>query len=131
MNGFDLEKDLVPIIKGKIQIPNYEEIPLEKGVANISAGGGLATVEGINNAKPPGSKSNWGHWARYFLMRTQGGGYDGTGYVMFWDKSKGRIGHFAICVHKKIDSPGANHQRGWHPGRCEKCGLDMTVDSSD
>lgn len=128
---FTFEDAFAPILSGKIELPNYHEMDLATGVAHIAAGGGLHTVPGIKNAKPPKSNSNWGHWARYFLSTTQGGQFDGTGYVMFWDASKGRIGSFALCKHEKVDAPGANHQRGWHPSRCKKCGLDMTYDSGD
>lgn len=131
MEGFDLDKDLMPILKGKIELPNYEEVDLEDGVSWIAAGGGLVSVGNVMTAKVPKSASNWGHWARYFMQKNQCGGYDGTGVVMFWDNGKGRIGIFAICKHEKTDGAGANHQKGWHPGYCKKCGLDMTVDSGD
>ena len=78
-SGFDYEADLLPIIKGKVPLPNFEEMPLEIGIAHIAAGGGLVTVDGVNNAKFAGSNSNWGHWARYWLKTTQGGAL--TGYA--------------------------------------------------
>ena len=127
--GYTLESDFEPIIKGKVQLPNFEELELEKGVSIIAAGAGLHTVPGVNNAKIPGMNSNWGTWARYFLGVTQRGQFDGTGYVMFYDQGKGRIGKFAICAHKFVLGSGANPQRGWNPGRCGTCGLDMSVDS--
>lgn len=70
-------------------------------------------------------------WARYFLNRTQGGQLDGTGYVMIYGNGGGKIGHFAICKHEKIAEVGADPRRGWHPGRCRLCNLNMTVDSGD
>ncbi len=129
--GYTLESDFEPIIKGKVQIPNFEELDLERGVSNIASGGSLHTVPGIMNAKVPGMNSNWGTWARYFLNVTQGGQFDGTGYVMFYDQGKGRIGKFAICAHKFVAGAGGNPRRGWNPGHCETCGLDMSVDSGD
>lgn len=122
---------LEEIMKGKRELPNFERMDLSKGVATIAAGGGLITKPGVLNAKVPGSKSSWGHWARYFLSSTQGGQLDGIGYVMWWDNSEGYVGRFAICKHKKVLGAGANPSRGWHPGKCSECGLDMTVDSSD
>ena len=119
------------IAEGKCVVPNFEEMPLEIGVAAVAAGGGLLCISGVKNAKIPGSDSSWGHWARYFLSHTQDGQFDGTGYLMWWDRSKGHVGRFAICKHNKLEGAGANHQRGWHPGRCEHCGLDMSVDSGD
>lgn len=129
--GYSLQDDLMPIIKGKVPLPNFKEMELEKGIGVIASAGGLQTVSGINNAKVPGMTSNWGTWARYWLDTTQGGGYSGAGYVIFWDNSKGRVGTFTICDHKFIEGSGADNTRGWHPGHCGKCGLDMTVDSSD
>lgn len=130
-NGFDLDTDLMPIIKGKAPLPNFEELPLETGIAHIAAGGGLVTVDGVNNAKFAGSNSNYGHWARYWLKTTQGGALTGEGYVIFWDQSKGRVARFAICKHEKQIGAGARPERGWHPGHCKHCGLDMSVDSGD
>ena len=136
---YDLEADFKPILDGKKLIPNFEELPLAQGIANIAAGGGMYALPGINNAKIPGNDSSWGHWARYFLNTGQGGGYDGTGYVIWYDRGGketnyqaiGRVARFAICKHEKVEGPGANHSRGWHPGYCGKCGLDMSVDSGD
>src|SRR3990167_1224761 len=122
------QAEIDAFMKGKAQLPNFEELPLDRGVAVIAAGGGLKTVPGVQNAMMAGSNSNWGHWARYFLGTTQGGALDGTGYVMFWDESKGRIGRFAICKHEMVVGAGARPSRGWHPGHCAKCGLDMSVD---
>lgn len=119
------------IMAGKVTAPNLEVLDLSKGVAAIAAGGGLKTIPDIRNLKFAGSKSSWGHWARYFLVATQGGQLDGSGYVMWWDNSNGFVGRFAICNHKKVVGAGANPTRGWHPGKCSECGLDMTVDSSD
>lgn len=38
----------------------------------------------------------------------------------------------SICKHEIVDSSTPNgRQRGWHPARCSKCGIDLSVDSSD
>jgi hypothetical protein len=38
----------------------------------------------------------------------------------------------SICKHEVIDnSTPSGRMRGWHPAKCSKCGLDMSVDSSD
>lgn len=37
----------------------------------------------------------------------------------------------AVCKHEKVPGSGANPQRGWHPGSCRLCGMDLTVDSGD
>lgn len=130
-NGFDLDTDLMPIIEGKVMLPNFEEMALEDGVAVIACAGGIKTIDGVRNAKVPESKSSWGHWARYWLNLTQGGAYDGTGYVMFYDAGKGRVAKFAACKHDYVNTGSRDREhRGYHSGHCSKCGLDMSVDSS-
>ncbi len=133
-SGFT-DEDLHPLVTGKEVLPNFEELSLERGIANIAAGAGLIAYAGVKNAKIPRSKSSWGHWARYFFGSTQGGVLDGTGYVIWWESDhgvgKGHVGRFAICKHEKVATAGAKPMRGWHPGFCTKCGLDMTVDSGD
>ena len=38
----------------------------------------------------------------------------------------------SICKHEIIDSSTAEgRMRGWHPARCAKCGINLSVDSSD
>jgi hypothetical protein len=38
----------------------------------------------------------------------------------------------SICKHEVIDSSTAEgRMRGWHPRRCSKCGINLSVDSSD
>ena len=75
------------------------------------------------------------HSARYFLQHTQGGSLTGEAYVLFtqWHQGKSqlRFVRVAVCDHKMVPSRGADPMRGWHPSKCDKCGLDMSVDSSD
>lgn len=129
-NGFSLEQDLEPIMAGKVELPNFEELDLAKGVSTLACGSGLDVTE-VKWAKIAGDARQSAQWARYFLNTTQGGAYDGTGYVMLYGSGKGRIGTFAICKHEKLAAADARPSVGWHPGRCTKCGLDMTVDSGD
>lgn len=38
----------------------------------------------------------------------------------------------SICKHEVVDSSTpAGRMRGWHPAHCSKCGLNLSVDSSD
>lgn len=37
----------------------------------------------------------------------------------------------SVCDHEKIVHGDARPSHGWHPGHCGKCGMNMTVDSSD
>ena len=129
--GFDLEQDFGPIFRGEAFLPNFKELPLDDGIGVIASGSGLVTRPGSGpaNVKIPGSAIK--AWARYFLSTTQSGVFDGTGYVIWYSHGKGRVGTFAICKHVKVPGPGANPSRGWSPGHCSKCGVDMTVDSGD
>jgi hypothetical protein len=125
-NGYSLEDDLMPIIDGKIALPNFKPLELEHAVGNITACYGPG-VRG--NALLPDSQHRC--WAQFFLNRGQGGGLHGSGIVLYWSSSKGKAASFAICDHEPAEGGGANHSRGWHPASCSKCGLDMSVDSGD
>lgn len=128
--GFD--DRLKAIMDGKVDVPNFEELDPVKGIASWASAGGSFAHPDVKQAKLPSDGRMRGNWARYLLNRTQGGQYDGTGYVvMYYNKGHGRIGWFAICKHTKVSDPDANHPRGWHPGHCSKCGIDLTVDSGD
>lgn len=65
------------------------------------------------------------HWTQFFLQVREG-----TGMAVAYGRGAFR---FALCQHEKVLGPSdrPNHIRGWHPGHCKHCGLDMTVDSSD
>lgn len=132
-NGY-IDEDFAAIVAGEAPLPNFE--PLEAGdlLNAIACGAGLE-VSKVGWARVPDQPA-WKTWARYFFTRTQGGVRDGGGYVVVYstrlsDGGAGYGGRFAICKLRKVDAPGANHSRGWHPGSCELCGLDMTVDSGD
>lgn len=131
MKHTEFSDQLDQIMQGKISPPNFEELELSKGVANIAASRGLVSTPGINNVKLPNGKSSWGHWARYFLAKTQGGALDGSGYVIWYDHGEGKVGKFKLCKHENVEGFGANHNRGWHPSSCSKCGLNTSVDSGD
>lgn len=127
---YTLEADLAPIMEGRLQLPNFEELSnLAKAVASIASGGGLQVILGVQRARLPGQQ--FSQWARYFLDTSQGGGFTGEGYVMLYGGGEGRIARFAICKHQAVEDPGANHNRGWHPAHCGLCGFDLTVDSGD
>lgn len=129
---YTLERDLLPIMRGDVVLPNPEPI-----------NGDLASVVLHYNAMqsgrcvllPGGTGKKWN--VSYFLDHGQGGQLYGSGVVAWtcWDHENRRPGaaglRFAICKHTKVDSAGADHMRGWHPGKCSKCGLDMTIDSGD
>lgn len=130
---YSLKDDLEPIITGDVTLPNFEvEEDLARTINNI-ASGGHSMLAKWGWAKLPGGRKQW---TQFFLTpsamgNANYGAFDGGGYALIWDYNKPVVGTFAICRHKKVAGAGANPSRGWHPGRCEKCGLDMTVDSGD
>jgi hypothetical protein len=126
----EFEALLDEIIKGRLPIPHFEPMDPSQGIASIAAGSGLQVTQVAWGATLPGAEGR-GHFARFFLNTTQGGQFDGTGLVMLMTGDGGKIGRFAICKHSKVMGADANPRRGWYPGRCEHCGLDMTVDSGD
>lgn len=106
---------------------------LERDLDNIACSAGMGVHPEICHITLPGQTSS--RWARAFLSFTQGGKLDGTGMLLIYRGYNGdkapRTARFAICKHEKKIGGGASPSRGWHPGRCAKCDLDMTVDSGD
>jgi hypothetical protein len=122
LTGYTLD-DFTAILKGDAPLPNAEAArSLEEGVNNIAAFGHMLEPKWGNSVTSDGHKT----WTQYFLHV-----YDGSGYALIYGTRGGSIVRFAICRHQKKTHPGANPSRGWHPGHCIKCGLDLTVDSSD
>lgn len=124
------ENDYAPIIAGDVEIPNFEPVTPEY-FCNVLASGGHSMIPKWGHAKVEGSA--YKPWAHYFLTNhsNMGGAPDGTGYVTIYGSMKPKVGRFAICKHEKKLDAGANPSRGWYPGSCVKCGLDMTIDSGD
>lgn len=124
---YNFERDLQPIVTGDVELPNFERIDPDLVIQNIAAcGHRMQPVWG--HAKIDGHKK----WAQYFLfgagMSSPPHTYGGDGYVLVYPN---HVGQFACCKHEFELGAGANPRRGWHPGRCKKCGLDMSVDSGD
>ena len=121
------------LLQGHVELPNFQTIDTDRGLNTIAAGAGLEAT-GVVHVRLPGMTRTT--WARAFLGKTQGQAYDGTGYVIIY-KGIGipadlmPIGRFEICQHSFVARRGGNPSRGWNPGYCAHCALDMTVDSSD
>lgn len=90
---------------------------------------------------PDGSRQQW---TQFFLlgdanmaMQLGGGGYAVTYGSSRWDAEGKRniqqpiVRRFQICQHEIELHSGADTSRGWRPGHCKHCGMDMTVDSGD
>jgi hypothetical protein len=133
-NGYSLEADLMPIIEGKVELPNAKPIDTDIGAAILHYSE-MHCGQALISALAAGGIGNKQWNARFFLDYGQGGQLYGSGIVAWtaWKDGAYRATgmKFAICEHKKVVAAGANPSRGWHPGACEKCGLDMSVDSGD
>lgn len=129
-NGFSLADDLMPIIEGKVALPNFEEMELSQAVNYAAAWGHLHSAR----VQFQGARQYDRPRAIVALETGQyGSDLHGSGIVLFEGTYPhgAKAGRFAICKHEKQAAAGADHRRGWHPGSCTKCGLDMTVDSGD
>ena len=122
------EADYAKIIAGETDLPNFEPVTPEY-FCNALASGGHSMAPKWGWAKGERGKS----WAHYFLTNysNMGGAPDGSGYVTIYGGNEPTVGRFAICKHEKKLGASANPMRGWYPGSCVKCGLDMTIDSGD
>ena len=115
-------------------LPNLEPFDIERGLDAIAAGASLASWKGVNHVMLPGSQHST--WARAFVGYTQGGVIAGDGYMIVYRGQFTRdrphsIYKFRLCDHAVVKGASARPERGWHPARCSRCGLDLTVDSSD
>ena len=70
-------------------------------------------------------------YARVFLHKGQGGQLLGSGTIVWSEITGPKAARFALCKHEFVQDAGANSMRGWNPGHCGKCGVDLTVDSGD
>lgn len=120
--GYTLD-DYAAILKGDAPLPNTDAVrSLEEGVNNIASLGHMLEPKWGYSVSSDGHKT----WTQYFLHVR-----DGSGYALIYGMRGGSIVRFAICKHQKKTHPDANPSRGWHPGHCIKCGLDLSVDSGD
>lgn len=130
---FDPVVEYKALFDGKAYLPNFEPIPLWKA-ADLAVGHYGDLRRGY--ARLPGDREHAYNRALFMLEDGQFRGWNGRGYVIISkgyaaDESRLVTGKFALCVHETVEDPGANHQRGWHPSHCVKCGLDTSVDSGD
>lgn len=119
-------------LHGAALLPNMRLADQRRGLNAIACGAGLSAWPHIAHVKLPGD--NYTRWARVFLSYTQGGKVDGTGYLLAYERGPQdmpQVWWFALCAHEKAVGAGARPSYGWHPGRCTRCGLNMTVDSGD
>lgn len=133
---FDFKTEIMPRAQGAIPWENVEPADLTWLCSNIAACAGWAAYSGIAWVQKPGADRS--AWARIFLSQTQGGGYTGEAHALVWESGTGRgpsmpsAWKLSICKHEVIDtSTPEGRRRGDHRAHCSKCGLDLSVDSSD
>lgn len=115
--------DFLPFKNGEVALPNTTSISHEDFLKNVASfGHSYAYMWGY--AKIEGRKC----WTAFFCNI-----HDGTGMAVSYVMSGAWTVRFAICQHEKVARPTdrPNPQRGWHPGVCSKCGMNMDVDSGD
>lgn len=108
---------------GLLQLPNATDLEPISFLNTLAAGGHMMEPVWGYAKLPDNSRQQW---TQFFLLTG-----DGEGYAVTYGTKTPFVRRFAICKHEKVDGPGADHSRGWHPGWCGKCGLDMTYDSGD
>lgn len=132
-------EDMVPYLhpltpwNKQVQLPNLEEIT--DPVLALKMIAWHKQYHHYYNAavKIPGETHST--YVNLYLMvaNSMFGGWDGTGLVVTCHNSDvGRVFKFALCLHEKTEEGHSpNHGRGWHPGHCKHCNMDMSVDSGD
>lgn len=117
----------------QLVLPNLEEITdPAKALFAIAVTNALCPAPHDLAFKMPGRP--YSTYCTAFLASTPGGGgWDGSGVLLtMHNTTTPRVFEFAICKHEKTEEGHSpNHGRGWHPGHCKHCGMDMLVDSGD
>jgi hypothetical protein len=139
---YRIEEDLKPYLHPfqpwgqQIALPNLVEItdPLEalREIGYRKQQGAYNTAAKLppRNPKFP---SQYPEYCNLYAGWRSGGAWDGTGILLTTNEHPGnRVFKFALCVHEKTEEGHhPNHSRGWHPGHCKHCNMDMSVDSGD
>lgn len=145
MKRYTIEDDLLPIIEGRAPLPNTEDTDPLLLLSNLASGGHSVTPKWGWSLRHEGRNAGRKQWTQFFLCPTAMGGqgtFDGSGYAVIYGGSRYDqeskvtvptpiVMRFAICKHEKLIGTDARPERGWHPGSCKHCGLDMSVDSGD
>lgn len=116
--------------KGLKPLPNAEDIDPLKFLNDLAARGHMMTPVWGYSLLPDGSRQQW---TQFFLLHdaNMGFGLGGGGYAVTYGMNTPIVRRFQICRHEIELAVGANPSRGWNPGHCKHCGMDMTIDSGD
>ena len=114
-------------------LPNLKPVDIDHFLGDLTSRGHMMEYRWGYTRTEPGGRSEWTalfimDHARYgvcYAVRYEGGNKGGVpGRVI-------SVYTWALCDHEFEAGPGGNPSRGWSPGRCKKCGEDMSVDSGD
>lgn len=125
--------------QGLHPLPNATDVDPLMFLQDLAARGHMMEPVWGYALLPDGSRQQW---TQFFLlgdanmgMQLGGGGYAVTYGPSRWDADAKRsiqmpiVRRFQICKHEIELAAGADPSRGWRPGACKHCGMDMTVDS--
>lgn len=131
--------------RGLKPLPNAKDVDPLAFLNDLAARGHMMEPVWGYALLPDGSRPQW---TQFFLlgdanmgMELGGGGYAVTYGPSRWEPANevdsGRyvnqpiVRRFQICQHEIELHAGADPSRGWRPGHCKHCGMDMTIDSGD
>ncbi len=116
-------KDLKPL-------PNAEPVEPLRFLNDLAARGHMMTPVWGYALLPTEARQQW---TQFFLLHdaNMGMGLGGGGYAVTYGMNEPIVRRFKICAHEIELHAGADPSRGWRPGHCKHCGMDMTIDSGD
>ena len=111
-------------------LPNPTDVEPGRFLNDLAARGHMMTPVWGYAVLPDGSRRQW---TQFFLLHDANMGMQlgGGGYAVSYGTNAPIVRQFQICRHEIELAPGADPSRGWRPGKCKHCGMDMTVDSGD
>lgn len=121
--------------RGLLPLPNARDVDPLQFLNDLAARGHMMTPVWGYSIDAPTSPPTFSHthWTQFFLLHdaNMGMGLGGGGYAVVYGSKAPAVRRFQICQHEKELHAGANESRGWSPGHCKHCGMDMTIDSGD
>jgi hypothetical protein len=111
-------------------LPNVRDVDPIAFLNDLAARGHMMEPVWGYALLPDGSRPQW---TQFFLLADANMGFQlgGGGYAVTYANPFPFIRRFQICNHEIVLHAGADPSRGWNPGHCKHCGMDMSVDSSD
>lgn len=125
--------------RGLKPLPNAKDVDPLAFLNDLAARGHMMEPVWGYALLPDGSRPQW---TQFFLLADANMGFElgGGGYAVTyggakWDGKAQQetpiVRRFQICQHEIELHAGADPSRGWRPGHCKHCGMDMTIDSGD